>query len=120
MSWNSLKREGGVGFMKGLQKNIGLTKLDISHNGLKYDGALAVSNMLKKNKVLKYLDISGNNITWQGALLIASGLKANSTLQVLKVGNTMHTIYVYTMFRCLAHIATIVNGRYCFLLTILP
>lgn len=87
LSWNNIRRIGGVILCKGLAANRCLTSVDLSWNGLGYDGSVALGALLKDNPTLKELNVSHNRIDWEGAKLVANGLRDNQTLRVLKIGN---------------------------------
>ncbi|XP_054546656.1 leucine-rich repeat-containing protein 74B-like [Talpa occidentalis] len=84
-SWNHLRGPGAVAFAKGLEANIFLKVLDISHNGFGDPGASAVGEALATNNVLEELSMSNNRISATGALRLGLGLRVNQTLRILVV-----------------------------------
>lgn len=69
-----------------LQKNTGLTSLNMSWNGLHMSGTTALGKALEKNSTLTELDISNNRIDRACLDRLCICLKRNSTLEILRVG----------------------------------
>ncbi|XP_064621795.1 leucine-rich repeat-containing protein 74B-like [Lineus longissimus] len=86
ISWNKIRKKGGVALCMALAHNSSLKDLDISWNGLGFEGSVALGEMLRTNRCLRDIDLTNNRIHWEGVRCVASGLKVNTTLETLKIG----------------------------------
>ena len=67
------------------QRNVYLTKLDVSWNGLGQEGCFWLGKMLMTNSCLLLLDVSSNRITIKGLGYLLDGLSSNDCLETLRV-----------------------------------
>ena len=78
----------GVAFIaKGLQSNLGLIRLNLSHCGITSKGAQKLALALTDNQTLQALNIQDNKLSDEGITCIANALKTNKSLTCLNLAD---------------------------------
>ena len=84
MAHCELYDDGGIYLFDGLERNLKLVELNISHNNLRYLCARRIAEVLTvKDMCVESLNLSHNALTDKGALQIITSLRSNRVLKRL-------------------------------------
>ena len=84
---NNLGVEGGKSIAEILKNNHTLTSMDMTFHGVGAEGAKAIAEALKINKTLTSIELSHNRMGSEGGKGIAEALKINKTLTSIGLNN---------------------------------